>query len=507
MELCEGGDLATYIQRSGGRVEESVARNFMRQIGAGLQVLRRHHVVHRDLKPENILLSCSGSDAILKISDFGLSRVLHPGEYAETACGTRLYMAPEVMLFQKYDGKVDLWSIGAILFELLNGYPPFRGTKLAALFRSRNSLCPACILIPSTYAPDYYARIQVFDRLERKNAIQWTTVIIGHAQEGQVKEALDLFRRFWSSGVRADGHVLSSVVGVFADFALVEQGRQMHCYTVKNPAGMDVSVSNSIVDMYHKCGLTDEAERRFWETPRRNVVSWTAMINGLGKHGHGQEAIDMFEKMRTEGVEPDEVSYLALLSACSHSGLVEECRRYFSMIRQEKRLRPRAEHYACMVDLLGRAGELMEARDLVATMPMEPTVGVWQTLLSACRVHKDVTTAREAGEALLGMDGDNPANYVMLSNIFAEAGEWREHQQVRDAMRRRGLRKQGGCSWVEEEEGRREVIRVYKNLRVCGDCHEFFKGLSRVVGRAMVVRDANRFHRFQDGACSCKDYW
>ncbi|KAM3391642.1 hypothetical protein ACQJBY_012997 [Aegilops geniculata] len=436
--------------------------------------------------------------------------------------------------------------------------------------------------------------MQVFNRLERKNAIQWTTVIIGHAQEGQVKEALDLFRRFWSSGVCADGHVLSSIVGVFADFALVEQGRQMHCYTVKNPAGLDVSVSNSLVDMYHKCGLTDEAEERFREMPARNVVSWTAMINGLGKHGHGREAIDMFEEMRAEGVEPDEVAYLALLSACSHSGLVEECRRYFSLIRQDRRMRPRAEHYACMVDLLGRAGELAEARDLVATMPMAPTVGVWQTLLSACRVHKEVSIAREAGEALLAMDGDNPANYVMLSNIFAESGEWREHQRVRDAMRRRGLRKQGGCSWVEvgkeahffyggdathpraadirrvlldvenrmreqlgysagssahavalhdvdeesraeglrahserlavglwllhhgehhhgdgeeEEVGRREVIRVYKNLRVCGDCHEFFKGLSRVVGRAMVVRDANRFHRFQDGSCSCRDYW
>ncbi|VAH54797.1 unnamed protein product [Triticum turgidum subsp. durum] len=469
--------------------------------------------------------------------------------------------------------------------------------SVRGVFTASNAILAGALLDVYVKCRCLPVAMQVFDRLERKNAIQWTTVIIGHAQEGQVKEALDLFRRFWSSGVRADGHVLSSVIGVFADFALVEQGRQMHCYTVKNPTGMDVSVSNSLVDMYHKCGLTDEAEQRFWETPMRNVVSWTAMINGLGKHGNGREAIAMFEKMRTEGVEPDEVSYLALLSACSHSGLVEECRCYFSVIQQDRRLRPRAEHYACMVDLLGRAGELAEARDLVATMPMAPTVGVWQTLLSACRVHKDVTTAKEAGEALLAMDGDNPANYVMLSNIFAEAGEWHEHQQVRDAMRRRGLRKQGGCSWVEvgkeahffygggdtthpraadihrvlrdvesrmrerlgysagspahaaalhdvdeesraeglrahserlavglwllhhgerhrgdgeeeeEEGGRREVIRVYKNLRVCGDCHEFFKGLSRVVGRAMVVRDANRFHRFQDGACSCKDYW
>ncbi|KAM0868856.1 hypothetical protein ACQ4PT_041034 [Festuca glaucescens] len=436
------------------------------------------------------------------------------------------------------------------------------------------------------------AAMQMFDRLGKKNAIQWMTVIIGHAQEGQVKEALELFGRFWSSGVRADGHIISSVVSVFADFALVEQGRQVHCYTVKDPTGQDVSVANSLVDMYLKCGLSDEAERRFRETVARNVVSWTTMINGLGKHGHGREAIDMFEEMRAEGVEPDEVAYLALLSACSHSGLVEECRQYFSIIRQDRRLRLRAEHYACMVDLLGRAGELGEAKDLIATMPMAPTIGVWQTLLGACRVHKNVAVGREVGDTLLAMDGDNPANYVMLSNIFAEAREWRECQRVRETMRRRGLKKQGGCSWVEvgkeahffygggddmhphitdlrlmlcdverkmmeqlgyipgavtgdgtqlhdvdeesraeslrahserlavglwllhhhehdhgEVEGKEEVIRVYKNLRVCSDCHEFFKGLSSVVGRTLVVRDANRFHRFQDGACSCKDYW
>ncbi|KAL6844308.1 hypothetical protein ACP4OV_025984 [Aristida adscensionis] len=433
--------------------------------------------------------------------------------------------------------------------------------------------------------------MQVFDRLERKNAIQWTTVVVGHAQEGQVKQAMELFRRCWSSGVCADAHVLSSVVGVFADFALIEQGRQVHCYTIKSPAGMDVSVANSMVDMYLKCGLTDEAERRFREITARNVVSWTAMINGLGKHGHGREAIGMFKEMQAAGVEADEVAYLALLSACSHSGLVDECRSYFSRIRRDRRVRARAEHYACMVDLLGRAGELREAKDLILTMPMEPTVGIWQTLLSACRVHKDVAVGREAGNVLLAIDGDNPVNYVMLSNILAEAGEWRECQRVRDAMRRKGLRKQGGCSWVEIDKevhffygggddahpragdirrvladverrmrerlgysadtrfalhdvddesrteslrvhseklavglwllrngaadagsgddggGQREVVRVYKNLRVCGDCHEFFKGLSSVVSRVLVVRDANRFHRFENGACSCRDYW
>ncbi|CAM0901573.1 unnamed protein product [Alopecurus aequalis] len=154
MDLCEGGDLASYIHRT-GRVEERVARNFMRQFGAGLLVLRRHHIVHRDLKPENILLSSSGSDAILKISDFGLARVLRPGEYADTSCGTRLYMAPEVMLFQKYDDKVDLWSIGLILFELLNGYPPFRGRNNVQMLQciTRSSSLPFSELVMPTLHP------------------------------------------------------------------------------------------------------------------------------------------------------------------------------------------------------------------------------------------------------------------------------------------------------------------------------------------------------------------
>ncbi|EEC78292.1 hypothetical protein OsI_18006 [Oryza sativa Indica Group] len=170
LELCEGGDLAAYIQRN-GRVEERVASNFMRQIGAGLQVLRRHHIVHRDLKPENILLSSPDSNAILKISDFGLSRVLRPGEYTDTNCGTCLYMAPEVMLFQKYDGGVDLWSIGAILFELLNGYPPFRGRSNVQLLQciNRTVSLPFSEVVVSKLRPD---SIDICTRLLCSNPVK-----------------------------------------------------------------------------------------------------------------------------------------------------------------------------------------------------------------------------------------------------------------------------------------------------------------------------------------------
>jgi pentatricopeptide repeat protein len=490
------------------------------------------------------------------------------------------------LLFREMQDRPDEFTFASLLKSCGGLGASRQGAQVHAAMTARGFSAASNAILAGALV-DLYVKcrrlpvaMQVFGSLERRNPVQWTTVVVGHAQEGQVKEAVELFRRFWRSGVRADAHVLSSVVGVFADFALVEQGRQVHCYTAKSPlGGRDVSVGNSMVDMYLKCGLPDEARRLFGELPVKNVVSWTTMINGLGKHGLGHEAVAMFEEMRAQGVEPDEVAYLALLSALSHAGLVEECRLYFSRIRQGRR---RAEHYACMVDLLGRAGELREARDLILTMPMEPTVGVWQTLLSACRVHKDLAVGREAGDVLLAVDGDNPVNYVMLSNLLAEAGEWRECHRVRDAVRSKGLKKQGGCSWVEvdkevhffygggddthpqaadirrvladvetrmreqlgysadarfalhdvDDESRvdslrlhserlavglwllrnahhaqGEVVRVYKNLRVCGDCHHFFKGLSAVLRKVLVVRDANRFHRFEHGVCSCRDYW
>ncbi|QDP16937.1 hypothetical protein Tsubulata_013519 [Turnera subulata] len=422
---------------------------------------------------------------------------------------------------------------------------------------------------------------QVFGQIVGKNVISWSALILGYAQEGNLEEAMKLFRQLRESNILVDGYVLSSMLGVFADLALVEQGKQMHAYTIKVPSGLGMSVCNSIVDMYLKCGLIDEAERFFAEMPARNSISWTAMITGYGKHGRGQEAIQLFNKMQLETVEPDDVTYLAVLLACSHSGLVEEGRKYFSRLRNDHRIKARVEHYACMVDLLGRSGRIKEAKDLIDSMPLKPDVGIWQTLLSACRVHGDLELGKEVGDILFRLDNDNPANYVMMSNIYADAGHWEECERLREMVKTRRLKKDAGRSWVEidkeihffyggddrhplieeihrvlkemerkmkeelgyisgvkyalrdvEEEskmenlrvhseklaiglalvcggleGRQRVIRIFKNLRVCGDCHEFIKGLSRVLRVVFVVRDANRFHRFEDGLCSCGDYW
>jgi pentatricopeptide repeat protein len=423
---------------------------------------------------------------------------------------------------------------------------------------------------------------RVFDQIEEKNVISWSSLILGYAQEGDLLEAMDLFRNLRESKHQVDGFVLSSLMGVFADFALVEQGKQIHAYTIKVPSGLDMSVANSLVDMYLKCGLTDEAERLFGEILVRNVISWTVMITGYGKHGLGKKAIHLFNKMQSDDIEPDGVTYLAVLSACSHSGLIEESQEYFSRLCSDPRIKPRVEHYACMVDLLGRAGRLKEAKNLIESMPLKPNVGIWQTLISACRVHGDLEMGREVGEILLRLDGDNPVNYVMMSNIFAEAGYWKDCERIRQTVKMKRLKKEAGRSWVEIdkevhffyngedthpltekihevlkemekrikeevgyvhrvrfalhdvedeskeeslrvhseklaiglalvcgglENGERRVIRIFKNLRVCGDCHVFIKGLSKVLKVVLVVRDANRFHKFEDGLCSCGDYW
>ncbi|KAJ7966005.1 Pentatricopeptide repeat-containing protein [Quillaja saponaria] len=422
---------------------------------------------------------------------------------------------------------------------------------------------------------------RVFNQIRQKNVISWSALILGYAQEGNLPEAMYLFRQLRESRYQVDGFALSSLIGVFADFALVEQGKQMHAYTIKIPSGLDISVVNSVLDMYLKCGLTDEAEILFREMEARNVISWTVMITGYGKHGLGKEAVRLFNEMQLDRIEPDGVTYLAVLSACSHSGLIEESQEYFSRFCDSQQSKIKVEHYACMVDLLGRAGRLKEAKDLIQKMPLKPTAGIWQTLLSACRMHGDLDMGREVGEILLRLDGNNPVNYVMLSNLYADSRYWKDSERIRHMVKMKGLKKEAGRSWVEidkevhyfyngdgthpltekihevlkemekrmkeeigyvhkvnfslhdvDEESKEDslrvhseklaiglalvsgglkegerLIRIFKNLRVCGDCHTFIKNLTKVLKIVFVVRDANRFHRFENGLCSCGDYW
>ncbi|GFQ07897.1 putative pentatricopeptide repeat-containing protein at3g15130, partial [Phtheirospermum japonicum] len=212
--------------------------------------------------------------------------------------------------------------------------------------------------------------LHVFDKMEVKSLVSWTALMVNYARQGHLLETMNLFRHLRMSVNVLDSFVLSSLINVFADFAMVGLGKQMHAYVIKIPYDLDVSVINSILDMYLKCGLIEEAEKLFNKMVTKNVVSYTVMITGYGKNGLGKKAVRVFEKMGIEKIGPDLVTYLAVLSACSHSGLVEESQECFKRLCNDERVKPRVEHYACMVDVLGRAGRLKEAKDVIEKMPV-----------------------------------------------------------------------------------------------------------------------------------------
>eukprot|EP01018_Ginkgo_biloba_P033469 Gb_14617 [translate_table: standard] len=450
---------------------------------------------------------------------------------------------------------------------------------------------------------------QVFDKIVRRDAVSWTAMIAGYVQNGYLNEALKLFSqmpkpdiiawnamiakcaqktycddalklfiRMQSSGTKPDHFTFGSALSACSSLSVLQQGRQVHAHIIGTGFEFDVVVGNAIVDMYAKCGSIADACNMFDKMPARNMVSWTTMITGCAQHGRGEEALYLFQQMLEEGMKPNEITYVGVLSACNHAGLADEGCHYFNSMSQEHGIIPTVEHYSCMVDILGRAGWLDEAEAFIKEMPIEPNVAIWGALLGACRIHGNVELGKKAAEHLLELEMQDAGTYVLLSNIYAAAGRWDDVTNVRKMMRARRVKKQPGCSWIEiknrthtfvagdrlhpqseeiyaelqslseqlkeagyvadtnlvlmhdVEEEQKELllchhseklaivfglistppgttIQVVKNLRVCGDCHTATKFISKIVGREIVVRDANRFHHFKDGQCSCGDYW
>ncbi|KAI4370169.1 hypothetical protein MLD38_018545 [Melastoma candidum] len=368
-----------------------------------------------------------------------------------------------------------------------------------------------------------------------------------------------------------------SVVQACAKLGSLHRAKEVDGYIREMNVARNVIVDTAMIDMFAKCGSIELAKEIFDSMRVKNVISWSAMIAAYGYHGRGTEALGLFPMMLASGVTPNEITYVSLLYACSHSGLVDDGLRIFSSMKNDYSLKPDVSHYTCMVDLLGRAGKLDEALKLIEESDIDKDQGLWGALLGACRIHKNTDLAERAVRSLLEMKSDNPGHYVLLSNIYANAGRWDEVARVRGLMTQRKLKKLPGWTWVEvngevhrfgtsdgshprskeiysflnsllerleaagyvpdtdfalhdvDEEVKKGTlsmhseklalaysllatpegtpIRMTKNLRICGDCHSFVKFASAVTERAVVMRDASRFHHFQGGTCSCNNYW
>ncbi|XP_010425185.2 PREDICTED: pentatricopeptide repeat-containing protein At2g03880, mitochondrial [Camelina sativa] len=417
--------------------------------------------------------------------------------------------------------------------------------------------------------------LSVFDEMVTGDAIVWNSIIGGFAQNSKSDVALELFKRMKRAGFIAEQATLTSVLRACTGLALLELGMQAHVHIVKYD--QDLILNNALVDMYCKCGSLEDARRVFSQMKARDVITWSTMISGLAQNGYSQEALKLFESMKSSGTKPNYVTIVGVLFACSHAGLLEDGWYYFRSMKKLYGIDPVREHYGCMIDLLGKAGKLDDAVKLLNEMECEPDAVTWRTLLGACRVQGNMVLAEYAAKKVIELDPEDAGTYTVLSNIYANSQKWDSVEEIRTRMRDSGIKKEPGCSWIEvnkkihafiigddshpqiiqvkkklnqliniligigyvsetnfvlqDLEGEQmedslrhhseklalvfglltlpseKVIRIRKNLRICGDCHVFCKLVSKLENRSIVIRDPIRYHHFQEGKCSCGDYW
>ncbi|KAL3848726.1 hypothetical protein ACJIZ3_010608 [Penstemon smallii] len=283
------------------------------------------------------------------------------------------------------------------------------------------------------------------------NVVAWNTLIAGLVQNGCATGALDQYNLMKMAGFRPDKITFVSVISSCSDLATLGQGQQIHTEVIKAGAMSVVSILSSLISMYSRCGCLNDSVRVFDEREgaKDDHVLWSSIIAAYGFHGKGNEAIEIFNRMEREGLQPNYVTFLSLLYSCSHCGLEEKGLEFFDLMVKKYKLEPQIKHYTCVVDLLGRAGRLEEAEHFIKSMPIKPDTITWKTLLSACKTHKNADMASKIAEEILKIDPQDSASYVLLSNTQATAKRWQDVSKVRKSMRERMVKKEPGLSWFE----------------------------------------------------------
>ncbi|KAJ8752512.1 hypothetical protein K2173_004800 [Erythroxylum novogranatense] len=410
----------------------------------------------------------------------------------------------------------------------------------------------------------------IFNEVTNRTPITWNAIIAANAQHGHEEEALKLLLEMRHGGVDLDQYSISECLGATAKLAILEEGQQLHSLAVKLGLDSNHFVRNATMDMYGKCGEIDDVLRIIPDSIERSRLSWNILISSYARLGYFEKAKETFQDMLELGVKPDHVTFVSLLSACSHGGLVEEGLAYFHSMMKEFGVPAGIEHCVCIVDLLGRSGRFREAESFIQKMPVPPTDLVWRSLLAACKTHKNHDLGRKAAENLFKIDSLDDSAYVLYSNVCATTGRWEDVETVRRQMESNNIKKKPASSWVKlkdnlssfgigdrshpqtseiysklaelkkmikeagyvpdtsyalhdtDEEQKeqnlwthserlalafglintpeRATIKVFKNLRVCGDCHSVYKLVCGILQRQIILRDPYRFHHFNGDA-------
>jgi pentatricopeptide repeat protein len=352
--------------------------------------------------------------------------------------------------------RTEFDTSGAVGNALVSMYAKSGGVEIARKIVEQSG-SSALNVIAFTALLDGYIKLgdinparQIFDSLRDRDVVAWTAMIVGYVQNGLNNEALELFRSMIKEGPKPNSHTLAAMLSVSSSLASLYHGKQIHSSAIRSWEASSVSVSNALITMYAKAGSLNNSKQVFdLIRNNRDTISWTSMIIALAQHGHGEEAIELFEEMLAVGIKPDHITYVGVLSACTHVGLVEQGRRYYHLMQDLHKIKPTLSHYACMIDLFGRAGLLQEAHDFIKGMPVEPDVISWGSLLASCKVHKNVELAKVAAERLLLLEPGNSGAYSSLANLYSACGRWKDAAETRKSMKDRGVKKDQGFSWLQ----------------------------------------------------------
>lgn len=291
---------------------------------------------------------------------------------------------------------------------------------------------------------------QLYKSMKKKDIISCTALINGYAREVKhTRDAFNLFKEMNYKHMGMDGFILCSMLNLCANIVSLSLGRQVHALTIKYQFCSDVAMGNALIDMYAKSGEIEEANRAFDDMEEKNIISWTSLITGYGKHGYGHKAIALYNKLECEGLKPNDVTFLSLLFACSHTGLTMEGWECFNDMVNKHNIFPRAEHISCLVDLFARGGRLEEAYNLICKMKVKPNASLWGSILGACSIYGNMSLGEAAAMHLFKMDPTNSVNYVVLASIYSAAGAWENAWKIRNLIEKRSLKKKPGCSLLQ----------------------------------------------------------
>lgn len=338
----------------------------------------------------------------------------------------------------------------------------------------------------------------IFSKLQRKTPVSWNAMILGYAQNGRVNEALNYFCKMRSQNIKPDSFTMVSVIPALAELSVIRHAKWIHALVIRSCFEKNVFVMTALIDMYAKCGAVGTARKLFDMMNERHVTTWNVMIDGYGTHGLGKAAIELFNKMLEGTTKPNDITFLCAISACSHSGLVEEGIHYFNSMKKDYGIEPVMDHYGAMVDLLGRAGRLNEAWDFIQKMPIEPGITVFGAMLGACKIHKNVELGEKAANRLFELNPDEGGYHVLLANIYAAASMWDKLAEVRTKMEKKGLQKTPGCSLVELKN---EVHSFYSGSTSHPQSKRIYTFLETLIDEikaAGYVPDTNSIHDVED---------